>query len=75
MDESGKRTAGISLLYDVANGYHREFWSLLQPLLIAVNLVLETATLCWVGMWKSIVRRLFLEIAWCINSAGLAACP
>jgi hypothetical protein len=42
--------AGISLLYDFANGYHREFWSLLQPLLIAVNLALEAVALCWVGM-------------------------
>jgi hypothetical protein len=42
--------AGISLLYDFANGYHREFWSLLQPFLIGVNLALETVALCWVGM-------------------------
>jgi hypothetical protein len=42
--------AGISLLYDFANGYHREFWSLLQPFLIAVNLALEAVALCWVGM-------------------------
>ena len=42
--------AGISLLYDFANGYHREFWSLLQPFLIAVNLALETVALCWVGI-------------------------
>ena len=42
--------AGISLLYDFANGYHREFWTLLQPFLIAVNLALEAVALCWVGM-------------------------
>jgi hypothetical protein len=42
--------AGISLLYDIANGYHREFWTLLQPFLISVNLVLEAVALCWVGM-------------------------
>jgi MFS family permease len=42
--------AGISLLYDFANGNHREFWSLLQPFLIAVNLALEAVALCWVGM-------------------------
>jgi len=42
--------AGIALIYDFANGYHREFWSLLQPFLIAVNLALETVALCWVGM-------------------------
>ena len=42
--------AGISLLYDFANGYHREFWTLLQPFLIAVNLVLEAVALCWVGI-------------------------
>jgi hypothetical protein len=42
--------AGISLLYDFGNGYHREFWTLLQPFLIAVNLVLEAVALCWVGM-------------------------
>jgi hypothetical protein len=42
--------AGISLLYNYVNGYHREFWTLLQPFLIAVNLVLEAMALCWVGM-------------------------
>ena len=42
--------AGISLIYDFGNGYHREFWTLLQPFLIAVNLVLEAVALCWVGM-------------------------
>jgi ABC-2 family transporter protein len=42
--------AGISLLYDFVNGYQREFWSLLQPFLIAVNLALEAVALCWVGM-------------------------
>ena len=42
--------AGLSLLYDFANGYRREFWFLLQPLLIAVNLALEAVALCWVGM-------------------------
>jgi len=42
--------AGISLLYNYVNGYHREFWTLLQPFLIAVNLVLEAIALCWVGM-------------------------
>jgi uncharacterized protein YbdZ (MbtH family) len=42
--------AGISLLYDFANGYHREFWTLLQPFLIAINLALEAVALCWVGM-------------------------
>jgi hypothetical protein len=42
--------AGIALIYDSIEGYHREFWSLLQPFLIAVNLVLEAVALCWVGM-------------------------
>ena len=42
--------SGISLLYDFANGYRREFWFLMQPLLIAVNLALEAVALCWVGM-------------------------
>jgi ABC-2 family transporter protein len=42
--------AGISLLYDFANGYHREFWTLLQPFLICVNLAFEAVALCWVGM-------------------------
>ena len=42
--------AGIALIYDSVEGYHREFWSLLQPFLIAVNLALEAVTLCWVGM-------------------------
>jgi hypothetical protein len=41
---------GIALLYDFTNGFRGEFWSLLQPLLIYVNLVLETVALCWVGM-------------------------
>jgi hypothetical protein len=42
--------AGISLLHDFFNGYHREVWTLLQPFLIAVNLVLEAVALCWVGI-------------------------
>jgi len=42
--------AGISLIYDFASGYHQELWSLLQPFLIAVNLAMEAAALCWVGM-------------------------
>jgi hypothetical protein len=42
--------AGVALIYDFANGYHREFWSLLQPFLIAFNLALETVAVCWVGM-------------------------
>jgi hypothetical protein len=42
--------AGISLLYDFHNGCQREFWSLLQPFLIAVNLALEAVALCWVGI-------------------------
>jgi hypothetical protein len=42
--------AGIALIYDSANGYQREFWSLLQPFLIAVNLALEAVALCWVGI-------------------------
>ena len=42
--------SGISILYDFANGYRRELWSLLQPFLIAVNLALEAVALCWVGM-------------------------
>jgi hypothetical protein len=49
--------AGISLLYDFANGYHREFWSLLEPFLIAVNLALEAVALCWVGMWFGLRGR------------------
>ena len=42
--------AGIALIYDFAQGYRREFWSLLQPFLIAVNLALEAVALCWVGI-------------------------
>ena len=42
--------AGIALIYDSAEGYRREFWSLLQPFLIAVNLALEAVALCWVGI-------------------------
>jgi hypothetical protein len=42
--------AAIALIYDSANGYQREFWSLLQPFLIAVNLALEAVALCWVGI-------------------------
>ena len=41
---------GISLIYDFTNGYRRELWSQLQPLLIAVNIALEAVALCWVGM-------------------------
>ena len=49
--------AGISLLYNYVNSYHREFWTLLQPFLIAVNLVLEAMALCWVGMWFGLHGR------------------
>ena len=42
--------AGISVLYNYVNGYHREFWTLLQPFLIGVNIALEAMALCWVGM-------------------------
>jgi hypothetical protein len=42
--------AGISLLYNYYNGYHRELWTLLQPFLIGVNIALEAMALCWVGM-------------------------
>ena len=42
--------AGISLVYNYLNGYHREFWTLLQPFLIGVNIALEAMALCWVGM-------------------------
>ena len=49
--------AGISLLYDVVNGHHRELWSLLQPFLIAVNLALEAVALCWIGMWFGLHGR------------------
>ncbi len=49
--------AGIALIYDFANGYHREFWSLLQPFLIAFNLALETVALCWVGMRFGLLGR------------------
>ena len=49
--------AGISLIYDFANGYQREFWFLLQPFLIAVNLALEAVALCWVGMWFGLRGR------------------
>jgi len=42
--------AGLALLYDFANDYRREFWFLLQPFLIAVNLALEAVALCWVGI-------------------------
>jgi hypothetical protein len=41
---------GISLLYDYVNDYQREYWSMLQPFLIAVNLTLEAVALCWVGI-------------------------
>ena len=49
--------AGISLLYDFANDYHRQFWSLLQPFLIPANLALEAVALCWVGMWFGLHGR------------------
>jgi hypothetical protein len=42
--------AGISVLYDFVNGYHRDLLFLLQAFLIAVNLCLEVVALCWVGM-------------------------
>ncbi len=42
--------SGISLLYDLANGFHRQLWFLLQPFLISVNLALEAVALCWVGL-------------------------
>src|ERR1022692_1416912 len=41
---------GISLLYDYVNDYQREYWSMLQPFLIAMNLTLEAVALCWVGI-------------------------
>jgi hypothetical protein len=49
--------ACISLLYNFANGYHREFWTLLQPFLIGVNLALEAMALCWVGIWFGLHGR------------------
>ena len=49
--------SGIALIYDSANGYRREFWLLLQPFLIAVNLALEAVTLCWVGIWFGLRGR------------------
>jgi cytochrome bd-type quinol oxidase subunit 2 len=48
---------GISLFYDFTNGFRGEFWSLLQPFLIYVNLVLETVALCWAGMWFGLHGR------------------
>jgi len=49
--------AGLSLVYDFCNDYHREFWFLLQPFLIGVNLALETVALGWVGMWFGLRGR------------------
>ena len=43
--------AGLSLLYDLVTGGGGDPWPLLQPFLIAVNLALEVAALCWAGMW------------------------
>jgi len=48
--------AGLSLLYDCVNGYRTDS-SLVQPFLIAVNLVLEAFALCWVGMWFGLHGR------------------
>ncbi len=48
--------SGLSLLYDYLNGYGTD-WTLVQPFLIAVNLVLEAFTLCWVGMWFGLRGR------------------
>lgn len=49
--------AGISLIYDFANGYQREIWLLTQPFLIGVNLILEAVVLCWVGIWFGLRGR------------------
>jgi hypothetical protein len=49
--------AGLSLIYDFANGYRRETWLLTQPLLIGVNLILEAVALCWVGIWFGLRGR------------------
>ncbi len=49
--------AGISLIYDFANGYQRDIWLLTQPFLIGVNLVLEAVVLCWVGIWFGLRAR------------------
>jgi ABC-type transport system involved in multi-copper enzyme maturation permease subunit len=42
--------ATLSIAYDFATGCQTDFWFLLQFVLIAVNLALEAAALCWVGM-------------------------
>jgi hypothetical protein len=47
----------LALGYDFTNGFRGEFWSLLQPFLICVNLALETVALCWVGMWFGLHGR------------------
>ena len=49
--------AGISLIYDFANGYQRQIWLLTQPFLIGVNLTLEAVALCWVGLWFGLRGR------------------
>ena len=49
--------AGISLLLGFINGYHREFWTLLQPFLISVNLAFEAVALCWIGIWFGLHAR------------------
>src|SRR5208283_228738 len=49
--------AGISLIYDFANGYQRDIWLLTQPFLIGVNLVLEALVLCWIGIWFGLRAR------------------
>jgi hypothetical protein len=47
----------LALGYDFTNGFRGEFWSLLQPFLICVNLAFETVALCWVGMWFGLHGR------------------
>jgi hypothetical protein len=42
--------AGAALVYDFLHSYREEFYFLLPPFLVAVNLAAEALALCWVGM-------------------------
>jgi hypothetical protein len=49
--------AGVTLVSDVANGYHREVGQLLPIFLIPVNLAVEVVALCWMGMYFGLRGR------------------
>jgi hypothetical protein len=56
--------AGLSLLYDFANGNPPQDLGLLDFVLIALNVALEALALCWVGMWLGLrARHSFTAVA------------